>query len=260
MRRDKEIGRQGDGVKRQGEVVVDLAEQIRMAIQRGEFAPGEHLRESAIISMFGSSRTSAREALRLLVGTGLVAKTPNRSYRVSAFDDRDLYELGTLRLQLEQLAAMLAFGRRSLIEGMTEALEKMRIAVRNGDKGEAFTANHRFHAAIIQSADHRRLSEAYGSIADQIEFAFLTHGRLERDIDHLVGEHELLLDFAKSGDLKGFLLELQRHVQGGLQQATGLVIPDNPVLEKSAGSAPSTPPEDWDRADKALASVEQLGW
>ena len=198
--------------------------------------------------------------MRLLVSSGLVAKSPNRSYRVCAFDDRDLYELGTLRLQLEQLASRLAFEDAAFVEGMESAIGQMKDAVRRRDKLGAFDANNRFHEAIIGAAGHRRLSEAYGSIADQIEFAFLSHGRLERDIDHLVGEHEMLLDLARSGELEAFLNELQRHVQGGLELATGMKIPDISVATKPdiAIAAPQALPKPL--AEKAVADIEMLGW
>jgi DNA-binding GntR family transcriptional regulator len=240
--------------KRQGEVVVDLAEQIKGAILNGEFVPGELLRESAIIAKFGSSRTSTREAFRLVINSGLAQKSPNQSYRVRTIEDRDLFELSTLRLQFEYFATRLAFGRPAFIKGMRAAVDDMREAVARGNKVEAFTANRRFHEAMIDAADHNRLTVAYANIADQVEFAFLSHGGLERGIEGLVGEHELLIGLAAAGDLGGFLDELQRHVEGGFQLATGMPLPDivSPI-ENSRDDHAASP-------TGIVASVGQLGW
>lgn len=245
---------------RQGEVVVDLAGQIKNAILIGEFAPGELLREPVIISKFGSSRTSAREALRLVMNSGLAQKSPNQSYRVRQIGDRDLFELSTLRLQLEQLATRLAFGRPAFLRGMETAVAEMREAVERGDKVEAFNANRRFHEAMIDAADHHRLTEAYGHIADQVEFAFLSHGGLQRGIEGLVGEHEILLDFARAGDIEGFLRELQRHVQGGFQVVTGMPLPDI-VAPAPRGDFPHQGATHAKDAVEAVPeSVGHLGW
>lgn len=203
-------------MKRNGEVVVDLAEQIKAGILRGVFKAGDALPEATIVKQFNCSRTSAREALRLLIHSGLTIKTPNQSYRVLQFDERDLYELASLRLVLEQLAARIAFGRQDLTAGMRTALDELREAVRRGDRAEAFAANRHFHEAIINAAEHRRLSQAYTRLSDQIEFAFMTLGHLERDLDRLIGEHERLYEIARTGTLEVFLAELGDHVQGGL--------------------------------------------
>jgi len=207
-------------MKRDGEVVTNLADRIRTAILEGAFKPGEPLREATIINRFGCSRASAREALRLIIHSGLTVKTPNQSYRVSQFDERDLYELTTLRLQLERLGARIAFGREDLVQGLSVALDELRDAVARGHKIDAFKANRHFHEAIIKAADHRRLTQAYARIGDQIEFAFLSLGQLRRDIDRLVAEHEILLELARSGTVDEFLEELTYHIQGGLGGST----------------------------------------
>jgi len=240
--------------KRQGEVVVDLAEQIKGAILSGEFAPGELLRETTIIAKFGSSRTSTREAFRLVINSGLVQKSPNQSYRVRTIEDRDLFELSTLRLQFEHFATRLAFGRPAFIAGMEAAVADMRDAIDRGDKVAAFTANRRFHEAMIEAAEHNRLTAAYANIADQVEFAFLSHGGLQRGMEGLVGEHELLIGLARAGDLGAFLVELQRHVQGGFQLATGMPLPDivSP-LDHHGDHHPPAP-------TLAMESVGQLSW
>jgi DNA-binding GntR family transcriptional regulator len=247
-------------MKRQGEVVVDLADQIKKAILTGEFAPGELLPESVIIAKFGSSRASTREAFRLVMNSGLAQKSPNQSYRVRTIEDRDLYELSTIRFQFEQLAVRLAFERPAFIKGMEAAVDDMREAVDRGDKVETFTANRRFHEAMIESADHLRLSEAYDQIADQVEFALLSHGALERDMEGLVSEHEILLDFARAGDLGGFLGELHHHIQGGYQLATGMPLPDiiGPVDGQGRGKCQVTDTGELPALERE--SVGHLGW
>lgn len=203
-------------MKRNGEVVIDLAERIKAAILAGTFRPGEPLPEAHVIQQFGCSRASAREALRLVTHSGLAAKAPNQSYRIVQFDAGDLNELTSLRLILEQQAARFAFGQESMIEGMGTALEHLRTAVANGDRTAAIRANRDFHQAIIDSSGHRRLAQAYLQISDQIEFAFLTLNHLRRSLDRLVPEHETLYECARTGTPEAFLVELGNHIHGVL--------------------------------------------
>lgn len=50
-----------------------IAEQIRSSILAGEFSPGEKLPpERKLADIFGVSRPSVREAINMLVSTGMV--------------------------------------------------------------------------------------------------------------------------------------------------------------------------------------------
>lgn len=58
---------------KQKKISVQIAEQIRRSIMSGEFAPGDRLPpERELAEMFGVSRPSVREALKVLGSSGLV--------------------------------------------------------------------------------------------------------------------------------------------------------------------------------------------
>jgi DNA-binding GntR family transcriptional regulator len=213
------------GMKRDGEVVVALAQAIKAAILEGTFQAGETLPETEIMWKFACSRTSAREALRMVIHSGLTVKTPNQSNRVVTFEERDLNELTSLRLILEQLGARIGFQRPALLEGMHAAVDALRVAVAQADMSRIFAANRRFHEAIIQAADHGRLSQAYTQLSDQIEFAFRTLGRRQRDIKLMVSDHERLCELARRGDFDGFMAELTQHIRSGLTTSALLLEP-----------------------------------
>jgi len=207
------------GFKRKGEVVVDLADRLKGAILIGEFAAGEVLTEAKIIKAFGCSRTSSREALGLLLLSGLAVKTPNQSYRVASLDERDLYELTSMRLMMELLAASIAFGRPAFLAGMADALDEMRLAAERDDLAGAYRADRNFHKAIVRAAKHRRLEHAYALISDQVQFAHLKLGYRRRTIPQIIEEHQPLFETAANGTIDAFLNELTMHVQGSLGAA-----------------------------------------
>src|SRR5262249_60480471 len=82
----------------------EVHEQLRSAILRGEFAPGEHLREVQLASMLEVSRGPIREALVQLEREGLVLLRRNRGAVGARLARRDLDEVYSLRLALERLA------------------------------------------------------------------------------------------------------------------------------------------------------------
>jgi DNA-binding GntR family transcriptional regulator len=246
-------------LKRNGEVVVDLADRIKKSILDGSFSPGDSLPESKIIDQFGCSRTSAREALRTVIHSGLAVKTPNRSYRVASFDETDVHELTSLRLLLEQQAVRIAFGREAMVQGMGSALDELRIAVDNGDHAAAIKADRHFHEAIVNSSGHRRLAQAYLRISDQIEFAFRSLRHWRRSLDQLVVEHEKLYDLVRRGIMEEFVTELGVHIQGGLamsrdsNEATAI---RPPIGEARAPAEP----EMSDTFDSIESKVGELRW
>lgn len=207
---------EADGRKRTGVRVVTLAEQIKAAILDGTFRSGESLSEVKIMSSFACSRTSAREALRLVINSGLIAKAPNQSNRVVSLNERDLQQLRSLRMVLERFAGTVAFGRQSLIEGLEIAVEEMRVAVAHDSHGEIRKADRRFHEALVRAADHDRLTDIYLQLSDQIEFALLAVSKRRRHASRILADHEELLDMVKNGSLRQFLDALSVHVQQGL--------------------------------------------
>jgi DNA-binding GntR family transcriptional regulator len=59
-------------------LVDDIAARIRARIMNGELAIGKPLRQAALATEFGVSRTPVREALRQLQNGGLIEMQPNR--------------------------------------------------------------------------------------------------------------------------------------------------------------------------------------
>ena len=56
----------------------NVSAEVRRAISRGEFAPGQKLNEVALAERFGVSRNTLREAFAMLTAEGLCERIPNR--------------------------------------------------------------------------------------------------------------------------------------------------------------------------------------
>lgn len=91
----------------------DLAQILRIRIQKSELAAGEWLREVKLCSEFGVGRSIVRRALRALADDGLIEIEENRGARVSATTVEEVFDLYEVRAALYGLAARFACLRGS---------------------------------------------------------------------------------------------------------------------------------------------------
>lgn len=85
-----------------------VARGIARAIERGEYGPGQRLREQEIADRFGLSRAPVREALRLLESQGLVVIEAMRGARVVHLNEASFHEMLLIRAALSSVIAELA--------------------------------------------------------------------------------------------------------------------------------------------------------
>ena len=83
------------------------AEALRSMILSGELLPGDRLPENSLTEQLGVSRSPLREAMAVLEREGLIVQAPRRGAVVAPLTAHDVYEIYTLRAQLEELAVHL---------------------------------------------------------------------------------------------------------------------------------------------------------
>jgi DNA-binding GntR family transcriptional regulator len=202
---------------RAGSLVDEIEDQLRDAILDASLVPGVPIRESAVAQQMGVSRAPVREALRRLEQSGLVVKPRNRSYEVTSFTERDLYELASLRSALETLAAREAMrdDSEALERRLRQHLASIEKAAAGGRARTALSADRKFHESIVECSGNRRLAEAYSTLRDQIDLCLRTgHGTLPA-LDDIAGNHRVLVEHVAARDLDGLLDELDRHIRSG---------------------------------------------
>lgn len=110
---------------------LQIAGRIGEAIVDERFAPGARLKEVDLATAFGVSRTTLREALRILESRGLVRILPQRGAQVTQLSRQELENLFEIRAVLLGLAARDAArhrhaGDRSLLQPRLRALRTAR--------------------------------------------------------------------------------------------------------------------------------------
>jgi GntR family transcriptional repressor for pyruvate dehydrogenase complex len=155
------------------EIVIQLAELIR----QGQLQPGDRLPpERELADRFGVSRSSVREALRILELHGLVARRPGTGTVIASGTPQGLirsltqlalHDIIELRLIVEPAVAALAAERASPadISRLEDILREQEAQIQRGETGAA--ADAAFHLAIAQATHNRalvRLAEALAEI------------------------------------------------------------------------------------------------
>jgi len=142
---DLEVGEASLSRRRQVE------EKLRLAIVRGDFAPGEHLSDRALCELFKVSRTVVREAVRHLEAEGLVESFPNRGSFVRILTVAEAAQIFDVRAVLEAWATKKYVQRATdeQIEELVLELEALKASVARKDKIDLVDKKQEFYDTLF---------------------------------------------------------------------------------------------------------------
>lgn len=155
------------------ESIADLAKgRIQVWIIKGEYAPGQQLKEEEIAACLDISRPPVREAFKMLEAEGLVIRRPRRGVFVSKLTRKDVWEAYALKAALYELSVDLAMNVIS--ERQIEELESIVRLTKDGVAAGPvnllrYQEHHRdFHHQIMLISGHDRLKKISASIHNQV--------------------------------------------------------------------------------------------
>lgn len=215
---ERETGHRLRGL--QGRVITDIGE----AIVSGRYRPGALLpRESELIEEYSASRSSMREALKVLAGKGLVEMRQKVGTRVrqrelwNVFDadvlawhhsqrigQEILRELIELRQVIEPAAAKFAAYRATMadLNRIERAHAMMAVSVQDIDRYP--DADVEFHMAVFAAAHNSLLSRFGHIVADFLRLSFKIQQRALNEKDNRIEDdvrgHRGVYEAIKRGD------------------------------------------------------------
>jgi DNA-binding GntR family transcriptional regulator len=132
-------------------------------ILAGRYPAGAWLRQEEIASQLGVSMTPVREALDLLVSSGLAERVPYRGVRIRDPSPSDILDAYGLRLLLESAAAFSAAIRidDSQLAELRRLLERVRPLVALRDMPEERALGRELHSAVVAAAGNPLLHKTY---------------------------------------------------------------------------------------------------
>ncbi|SCX08287.1 DNA-binding transcriptional regulator, GntR family [Mycolicibacterium fluoranthenivorans] len=187
--------------------------ELRRAILDGGVPPGTPIPLAEVAEVFGVSQIPVREALKTLVGEGLVAQRRNGGYSVAQLTAEELREMYIVRETLESasLAAAVANATeedRLAVIAVNDLLEQ---AVRDADGVAYHRGSREFHAALTRpSRMHRLLHmlEAAWNVTEPVQS--MVHVGPE-DRAHLHADHREMLEAFLAGDAPRLLAASDVH-------------------------------------------------
>lgn len=172
---------------------------LEETILAGNYMPGERLVEEHLCAELGISRPPLREALKELAHTGLVEHVPRKGVRIMSITQHDVFEIATLRRELERMAMALMLPELdpTRVERCRDALRTMERIADSGAEGEMVAAGFEFHYAVVGLAAHARIENTYRAMAMQLQMCMALNNQARREIEDLdgnVARHARMLD------------------------------------------------------------------
>jgi DNA-binding GntR family transcriptional regulator len=187
------------------ESIVDLAKRhMELWIIKGEYEPGQKLKEEEIAMRLGISRPPIREAFKALEIEGLVVRKPRRGVFITEMTAKDVWEAYTLKAALYELATELAMDTISAnqISDLEAVVRQMEDSVnREPVNLLRYQEYHQsFHDKIMIISGHDRLKKISVSIHNQVSRFSYKSLQNRNHLDSSVCYHRQILDAIKDKD------------------------------------------------------------
>ena len=183
----------------------EVAKQLRLAIKEGSLSPGTHLVEQEIAAQLRVSRMPVRIAIQKLSDEGLVIKEPRRGAFVHTFSSKELDEVYSVRVALEELVVQYVIPNWSDdVEVALEQITRLMLeAAKAGDRQSIYTLDADFHMTLWNLTQHSILIEVVTSLRSRIS-RFLSEANdalSTTELEQHAASHQDLANILKQGDI-----------------------------------------------------------
>lgn len=198
---------------RRGELQDRIALQLRRALMRGQFYPGQKLSLRGLAEQLGTSLMPVREVVSQLTAAGVLEALPNRSVQVPKMTESRFKELTQVRVLLEGMAAEMACAHCTA--ALLKSLQKIDADLTKYSKDRnvlgILATNQAFHFGIYGAAQSEILLPL-------IEALWLRSGPVMyfsvSEQAHIwdAGTHQDIIDCMQAGDAAGTRRAIERDI------------------------------------------------
>ncbi|MFF2010926.1 GntR family transcriptional regulator [Streptomyces sp. NPDC058195] len=194
-----------------------ILDALRAALVDGRLEPGQVYSAPALGARFGVSATPVREAMQQLVVEGAVEVVPNRGFRVSRREPRELAELAEVRALIE-VPVMLRLARTvpSLAWCSLRPLAEATVAAAAvGDRASYAESDRAFHRAVLALGGNEQLVMVADDLHRRSQWPLRDNPATRRaDLLADAAEHTALLDALIAQDLPVVQALVREHFNG----------------------------------------------
>ncbi len=225
----------------------EVFDVLHRQILAGDYTAGQWLRQEEISSHLGVSMTPVREALDLLVSSGLAERVPFRGVRVLKPETPAILDAYGVRLLLESVASHAAAIRITgeELRHLRDLLDSARPLVQLEDLPRERAVSRELHSAIVAAAANPLLHRIYLTVLNSFpdwmlyEHLFRHPELLAESIRCEYSEHTLIVDALEAHDPALALQRAAEHVMNrGRELVSFLGIPAEEVRAAEAEVVP----------------------
>ena len=191
-------------------------EKILDGIIKGDYAPGDHLKEDDLMDYCGLGRAAVRQAIQTLVAEGLVMVGDNRRPYVSKMTLEETEQVFDLLSLLEPFSIGIVAPKISdedlanLVE-IQEAYDRY-LEEETVRDNIFFIHNRKFHDAIHSLSGNEVLRQAIYKSSGYIACLYLNFG-FSSDSSYASQDHWKIIDALKSRDVELAQLNMKMHIE-----------------------------------------------
>jgi GntR family transcriptional repressor for pyruvate dehydrogenase complex len=213
-----------------GAVYARVAEQLKGDILTARLKPGDRLIESELVSMYGISRGTVREALKLLISEQLVRTVRGRTGGTYVAEVRpnsvssmllttiqallsnqqvSLSNLVEVRQVIEPFAASLAAARCEPADGA-----RLRSALALPADQDRHSRHWEWHRAVLHLSRNPLLPALAEPVYELLSGRFDRSLPLESHVPRIEKEHEIITSLIENGDSESAESAMRKHLSG----------------------------------------------
>ena len=190
---------------------------LRQALLRGDFLPGERITEDKVTELLDVSRTPVREALGRLGHQGILESREGGGYWVPNVTEQDIEDFIEVRKLVEPYAAKRAIDHRSdeQIGGLYKILKDQQSVIPNSDPSELLFLTNDFWKALWVMSGNQGLARCLANLLDQYHFQYIALQALrDEGVRNTVLRLETaVLDAVKAADSRAAVDAVKKHLK-----------------------------------------------
>lgn len=179
-----------------GTLAARVQERLEQAIYAGELRPGQRLIEANLADTLRVSRTSLREALRVLELKELVKTIPRQGIFVAELTEREVRDIYTLRVLLEghAIRTLAADPQFEVLRRLDELVERLGACARAGDHIGIVNLDIEIHRTICSASGNAKLLDIWESLVSLVRALLLVKYRVSDDSAEIERSHRSLVE------------------------------------------------------------------
>lgn len=191
-----------------------IANTLEQLVFSGEFQDGDRLDEVKLAEQFHVSRTPIREALQVLVTSGMAEQIPRRGVFIKQPGPVELMEMFETMAEIEAVCGRLAATRMTEqdLERLNAANEACQTAAQDGDYDRYYAENEKFHQIIYRGAANGYLEKQALQLQNRLRAYRKIQLRFRGRLDQSMNEHAEILKALEDSDQEAASKTLRSHV------------------------------------------------